>query len=226
MNRSPRISLPAQDISNVFVEWAQQCDRMVVYQHDADANVTATHCHILMIGLKVKDESLKRSFKRLCPHIDTTGGNKFWKWESKHPPDEGIITYMTKGILRPVFIKNFEKGELEAQRLKWVNHNIPTIDINAQPPVTQSKKKEKYDEFEEALRFVEAQYQQDSNIYLDAIRSKTMRFYWQRDGRLPPPMMYKRVAGTVFLKMVESREHNANSKPFCVAMEEIKDLWY
>jgi len=218
MNRSPRITLPANDISNVFVEWAEQCDRMIVYQHDADVNVVATHCHILMIGLKVKDESLKRSFKRICPLIDTTGGNKFWKWESKNPPDEGLITYMSKGTLRPVFVKNFEPGEVEAQRLKWQDHS--------KQPMSQSPKKEKYDEFEEALKYVESHYQQDSIICLDSIRSKTMRFYWQRDGRIPPPMMYKRVAGTVFLKMVESREHLSNSKPFCVAMEEVKNLWY
>jgi len=219
MNRAPRITLPAADISGVFGEWAEQCDQMIVYQHDADATVTATHCHVLMIGLKVKDESLKRSFKRVCPSIDTTGGNKFWKWESKTPPDIGLITYMSKGKLRPVYVKNIPAAVVEELRAKWIER------AQVNPPGSSDEKK-KYAEFDEALQYVERKYDQNSYIVLDGIRSTTMAFYWHRDGRLPPATMYKRVAGTVFLKMVEKRQHLPDSKPFCVAMDEIKNLWY
>lgn len=73
-----------------------------------------------MINSKYKTaEPLKRKFhSRVETVLDA---NDLWSWVHKdYPnPDEKYIIYMTKGNLRPVFVKNFSPAELEELRSQW-----------------------------------------------------------------------------------------------------------
>jgi len=115
---APRVSLPYMDLSGVIKTWADQCETLVVYEHVADSQVKKTHVHLLMVGIRVGVEQLKNLAKR---HIVPGKGQAFWKWESKTPPDESFITYMSKGKLAPKFIKNISPAQIEEWRLKWVD---------------------------------------------------------------------------------------------------------
>jgi len=137
-NYAPRVSLPFNDLSGVIQVWAQTCEAMVVYEHTADAKVTTTHCHILMINSKyATPEQYKR---QLLKDITTSlTGNGLWKWASKYgTPDMNFITYMTKGNLAFKYIKNITPDVVEELRCKW---SEPTL----QSPPTIQTKKEKED---------------------------------------------------------------------------------
>lgn len=120
-NYAPRVSVCYADMSGVVHDWSETCEKMVVYQHDADKEVPRTHLHFLMINCKHKSpEALKRKFHS---RVETAlEANELWAWTHKDfpNPDEGFIPYMTKGHIAPVFVKNFSPTELETARTQWV----------------------------------------------------------------------------------------------------------
>lgn len=120
-NYAPRVSLPYYDVSGVIELWSQSCDSMAVYEHEADEEVNTTHVHLIMLNSKYKTpERLKQIFRLYVN--DDRNGNDLWAWTHKNypNPDMNFITYMSKGNLRPVFLKNISPAEVEELRNKWV----------------------------------------------------------------------------------------------------------
>lgn len=140
-NYAPRVSLPYNDMSGVIAMWADSCLRMAVFEHEADEEVNTTHIHMIMIDCKYATaEPLKRDFRKL---VDTTRkGNELWSWEhKKHPnPDINFIKYMTKGKLRPVFLKNISPAEVEEQRALWVEDSKHTPAVSSAEPIKKMTK--------------------------------------------------------------------------------------
>lgn len=213
-NYAPRISLPFDEIKLAVDKWADETYQVIVFQHDADAKVQRTHCHLLIVGCKVKEEALKRRFKDVYPGIDTKG-NEFWKWQSKQLPDLSFIKYMSKGKLRPKYVKNIPDDIVEEWRKQWSEPTTPT----------SQESKEKYEEYEEIKKSFEKTHDLtlvDVPILLDNVRKWTMHWYYRRDGRLPPASAYKRNAGSLFIWANEKR--CGTIPDWC--WEEIKNLWY
>lgn len=122
-NYAPRVSLSFNDMSGVIRMWSNSCDKMVVYEHEADEDVKTTHVHMIMINCKYKSQdTLCNQFRKLID-IDLKG-NSLWSWEHKDfkNPDEDFITYMSKGCLEPVFIKNMTNGDIEKYKSRWKNY--------------------------------------------------------------------------------------------------------
>jgi len=122
MNYAPLIRLPYHDVSGVIEMWADSCDSMAVYEHEADASVKTTHVHMIMIGCIYKTaEPLKRAYYKAFPAADKSEGNGLWSWTNKDwsNPNIEFITYMSKGHLRPKFIKNISPDIVEELRGKW-----------------------------------------------------------------------------------------------------------
>lgn len=119
-NYAPRVSVPFADLSGVLSVWSEVSEKMVVYEHEADEDVSTTHVHMIMINCKyATPEALKRSF---YAHISTERkGNDLWSWTHKDfpNPDLSFIGYMAKKVLRPVFIKNVLPDEIEEWKVKW-----------------------------------------------------------------------------------------------------------
>jgi len=104
VNYAPRISLSYSDLSGVIQEWAQAAEKMVVYEHEADADVATTHVHMIIIDCKYKTpEQLKKIFRK---HINTDrGGNDLWSWVHKDYPNPNE-TFMQK-LQRQMFGSNY-----------------------------------------------------------------------------------------------------------------------
>jgi hypothetical protein len=214
---APRISLPYDEVKLAMDKWASEAEQVIVFQHDADATVKTTHCHILIIGSKVKEEALKRRFKESYPGLDTTG-NQFWKWKTDRVPDLSFITYMSKGKLRSKYSKNIS-GDIEEEfRLKWSEPTTGTFS-------TPTNKYDEYEEIKKSFRKthnLDLQLGEQTPILLDNVRKWTMSWYYKRDGRLPPASAYKRNAGSLF---IWANEQRCGTIPdWC--WEEIKNLWY
>lgn len=150
-NYAPRVSLSYADMSGVVQEWSNSCEKMVVYQHDADKEINRVHLHMVMIDCKYKTpEALKRQFhSRVKTDLK---GNALWSWEhGKSEPGMSFITYMSKGELASVFVKNILPAEIEELRLQWKQ---PTPKGNL---LTERKEsaKTKYDLVQEMLQEVD-----------------------------------------------------------------------
>lgn len=94
---------------------------MAVYEHTPDQGCKETHVHMIMLGCNVKAEALKRKYYKMYPEAKTADGNGLWSWENKDwpVPDINFVTYMSKGVLAPKFVKNISPAELEELRGKW-----------------------------------------------------------------------------------------------------------
>lgn len=149
-NYAPRISLPFNDVSGVIHMWASSCLQMAVFQHDSDEKVNTTHVHMIMLGCKYKTcETLKDQFYKITGRKDLSG-NSLWEWthtEWKGDPDIGFITYMSKGELRPVYVKDITDEKVEELRKKWVSHpkGVESSLVQSRIKTKDPKKLTKYD---------------------------------------------------------------------------------
>lgn len=148
MNYAPRISLPYNDMSGVIQVWSRYCDKMAVYEHEADKKVSTTHIHLIMLGCTYKTpEALKRKFFNITNRTDLSG-NSLWRWmpeddDYQGEPDVSFIKYMSKGSLEPKFLKNISQEECDYWKAKWEQFTAPSKQTLLQ--TKDPKKLTKYD---------------------------------------------------------------------------------
>lgn len=122
-NYAPRLRLSYVELLPVFSLWAQSCENMVVYEHDADEEVATTHCHVLMINSKYATaEQYKRQFYEVLTE-EKRKGNDLWAWIHKEYPNPDIsyITYMSNGNLKPKFVQSISDDVIQKYTKLWVN---------------------------------------------------------------------------------------------------------
>lgn len=86
----------------------------VVFQHDADEEVSRTHVHA-MISMNVgSSDTLKRWIKQVVGHVDR------YDWAFPLCKDEDrYVTYMSKGKLEPLVCHGIEYEKVIALRSEW-----------------------------------------------------------------------------------------------------------
>lgn len=113
MDLAIRVTRSYSDI----MEWVDNltADKVIVYEHEADDEVSRTHIHMLLIQSTLKPDSLKARFKKLYGNIDA----KDWSFKSSDG-DPKYITYMSKGKLSPKLSKGFELSDITKYTSEWV----------------------------------------------------------------------------------------------------------
>lgn len=154
MNKAIRVSRDYISIQSWFDTFTY--DKIAVYEHPKDEEVSRTHCHILVYGLSVKSDNLKYHLKK----IDSTlNGRTDWSFSDKEV-DDNFITYMSKGTLSPKLLKGYDTDYIESLRLKWIDPVQMKIEkgkIVVDKPITESKKKSK----RELLELMKTRYTSD-----------------------------------------------------------------
>lgn len=206
-----RIALAYAEAERALSKMGDKAQKFIVYEHNADDGCSRTHVHFLAIEPTIGIEGLKKVF-RTNYEGKIPGGNKFWSVTLADDPLRNI-TYMTKGSLAYQMMKGFTPAEVEDLRLAWVNLTP------ANSPAQQETPK-KYDELTHIIEdwgSLDHKY-----VTFDEIRSWVFAWYWRRDARIPHATAYKRMAGTLFLRIAEVQPQMVLS----CAMEEVKNLWY
>lgn len=206
-NYAIRITLPYVDCSGIIRLWSSRCRSLIVYQHDADAEVSKTHVHIGLVGTEVKHEALKRMW------VDCPGkGNEFWSWKEwqydvvTDMNYDKYLSYMSKGCLAPVFIKNFSEELVENSRQSWVEpvkadksgDNSDRI-VNKVIDKIKSSFVFKPLTDEDIVNRVEC----STESLLKLVRRETFRQLWGEHRRFPHASHYKIVAGTAYMRLCE-----------------------
>lgn len=112
--------------SDKLEEFFNGLDRAVVYQHDADEEISRTHVHALA-ETSVSTDTLKN---RLHKILGWRPGRSDWAFTQKikhNPVQDKFITYMSKGKLEPVFIKGFNQEVCDKYKALWVVKKIPPV---------------------------------------------------------------------------------------------------
>lgn len=113
-NLNIRITRAYSDIN----QWCEDLDaeKVIIYEHDADGKVKRTHCHIMLIGSKVKPDAMKARFKKLYGDIERTD------WYFKQCDGDDVnVTYMSKGRLTPKRCVGWSEEEIDELRSKWID---------------------------------------------------------------------------------------------------------
>jgi len=227
MNHAIRITLPYADCSGIIQQWANRCVSAVVYQHDADEEVSKTHVHIGLYGCEVQYEALKRMWP------DAPGkGNAFWSFKDKYedkdgkmvPVDEGNITYMSKGHLRPVFVKNFSNELVERFRQSWVEPSLGN-DRTKDPSDAIIRQIMSYF----TISKIPGYFHDDDDttigndsieLLFDQVRSRAFKVLWAQHRKAPHASYYKIVASTAFLRLCEDNNR------FEAGAQIVREKWY
>lgn len=131
-----RITLPYDSVSSVISVWSDACDKVTVFEHQMDEDISQTHVHLAMYNCQYATaEALKRRFYKI---INTDRkGNELWSWKSWDGSDT-YLTYMTKGNLDAKYLKGWNETDVNEWKSKWIT---PT----AQTTTTNEKKLSKYE---------------------------------------------------------------------------------
>lgn len=220
MNHAPRISVSWADASGAMLDWSSACSQMVVYEHEADASVTTTHLHILMLGALIDKEGLKKRYKK---HIEVPKPRGYWAWEhddwkKDHPGEEyniNMVTYDSKGKLKPKFIKGVSESEIDSLTSKWVDYSR-----HAKPGKVEPEKYNEWNQIKEDFIKV-----MDDKPTLDSVRRWVMAWFWKRDGRFPNALPYKRHVVSLWQVKYEY-QHPSIDVEHSSSLHEIINLWY
>jgi len=126
MNLAVRISRSYEEIK----EWVTQLkgQSFILYQHDADDEISRTHVHFLIIGSELKPDAMKARYKKLYGDIDKTD----WSFISSFKVDgkataitvensTKFVTYMSKGSLVPLHSNGYDPIEVLRLTQLWVD---------------------------------------------------------------------------------------------------------
>jgi len=106
-----RITKPYSEFKTFFEKLDQVTERYVFFQHDVPNNI---HIHGLIVGCQVSTDTLKNYIRK------DVGNMKSTDWSFKTANDFNFITYMSKGSLSPVAVKEFASEEISEYMSKWV----------------------------------------------------------------------------------------------------------
>lgn len=218
-NHAIRITLPYEGCKDIISRWADRSVQVIVYQHDADEEVSKTHVHLGLYGCEVKSEALKRMW------ADAPGkGNEFWSWKEATEDSGKYLTYMSKGTLRPVFVKNFSPDIVERSRQAWVE---PVLGNDKSRDQSESVIREIMDYFKVSSK---PDYYHDDDtceigkesleLLFDQVRSKAFKVLWAQQRKAPHASYYKIIASTAFLRLCE------DTRRFDAASAIVREKWY
>lgn len=197
---------------------AANVDHYLIGEHEADDDVKTTHCHVMFTNLVVTNKALDKQRVKHSLNGDVSrllsravGTGELY--------DEDLLgVYILKGKHDVNKSTSYSEDKIK----EWVSAWTPMIKrLDKKDEVVV--KKVKYDEYNELKKDFEEYYNgmNKPHITLDGIRTWTMRWYWKRDGRMPPATSYKRNAASIYVTATELR----NGDIEC-AFEELKNLWY
>lgn len=121
-----RISRPFNQLDQLISGWALKCDKILVFEHEADDEVETTHVHVLMYNMdstwdnfRKMDQWKSKGFK----------GNGDFAWTKCYTYDApATIRYMTKGTLQPKYNKGYTSQEIEQAAATWVPTQVKKTD--------------------------------------------------------------------------------------------------
>lgn len=116
-----------------------ECDKIIAYEHQGDESVSRSHCHILLIGSKIKPDAIKTRYRKMYGDIER-GDWSFKKCCNEYLP---TITYMSKGHIAPRLCKGFEPESIIELTNKWVDPKLTNVRLEDGKLVKDVKEKTK-----------------------------------------------------------------------------------
>lgn len=115
MNYSIRITRSYTELES-WVNGLDDIPFIVVYEHHDGARI---HCHMLLKECPVKTTTLKARIVKAIGNVAKTDWSFITTYQG-NPVDDKVITYFSKGILEPSFVKGFTRETIDILKGQWV----------------------------------------------------------------------------------------------------------
>jgi hypothetical protein len=122
-NLAFRVSVTYDELGLALLSLYDMSEKIVIYEHEADEDVSRTHLHGLIMGCNRKEDTVRtKFFKGKYESTDYELKTKYQDNKKKWwPVDDKYITYMSKGRLHPQYVKGYTNEEIEEYRTQWVD---------------------------------------------------------------------------------------------------------
>lgn len=116
-----RITRTYDKLEQFVQKLSDHCTKLIVYQHDADEEIARDHIHGLVTECTVSTDTLKNWIKNVinCKQFPKSDWSFIAKDKQGNPVNDSFITYMSKGILQPRYVKGYDDDVIEQFRLHW-----------------------------------------------------------------------------------------------------------
>lgn len=95
--------------------WAMRCNKILVYEH-LGTRTGKIHIHLALLGTSVDKKQLRNIAMTTKLPVSGNEWCSFKNWDK----NMDYVTYMSKGLLDPVYNKGYELQELQTCKDKWV----------------------------------------------------------------------------------------------------------
>ena len=111
-----RITHTYDECKHIVSRWAMECDKMAVYEHVGE-RTKKEHIHIAIKGSRVQGKQL-RNIAKSVSQVSLKGNENcsMKEWKNNDTP----LVYMTKGQLKPRYLRGWSEAEAEQWRSQWV----------------------------------------------------------------------------------------------------------
>lgn len=115
-----RLTVDLEKIKPVYSKIVTKCDMLIVYEHIESCE--RPHIHGLIKNFKASTDTFKNWIRKLVHQVPATDWQfKSLQKDNKTPVNMEYITYMSKGVLKPVYSFGITDQEVEDFRQKWVD---------------------------------------------------------------------------------------------------------
>lgn len=120
-----RLTFPYTEVQAIIEQFAKSSEGIVVYEHAADAEVSRTHVHMLILRCTVSTDTLKNYIKRVKGRVDKND----WSFKTADSDTEKYITYMSKGVLDPVYVYDITTEYIDECKRKWIDPTVSRVKL-------------------------------------------------------------------------------------------------
>lgn len=206
------------ELEGVVDVWKTKSNSLYVVEHPADGKTKRIHCHFL-IETESGENWFRESAKEIMGEFIKRGN--YWiatrvqKGEHSGKPIDRTqtLTYMLKGKFVGKFAKNFSKEEVDNSRQSWVD-SVKNDKTESSPTEywindIYTSFVKKYPSYNVYMADFDIKYEDmitppsPNGMLLDEVRHTTYRRLYERHGIAPHAHLYKQVASSVFLRLME-----------------------
>lgn len=109
-----RLSRSYAELRPVFE--SLKATRVLVYEHEADEEVSRTHVHALVQNADITVLAFKRRIEKVIGKVSKSD----WSFKETDQNVAKYVTYMTKGSLTPEYNVGYTQDEVEQFKAYWI----------------------------------------------------------------------------------------------------------
>lgn len=121
-----RLTFCYTEVQEIIEQFSNNSEGCVVYEHEKDDEVSRTHVHMYLHKCKVSTDTLKNYIRRKKGQVEKTD----WSFKTAESDPTKYITYMSKGVLTPVYFHGYLEAYIDECKRRWVDPTVSKVKLS------------------------------------------------------------------------------------------------